>query len=301
MRLFILVSLCVTLHAAIAVAQPYQTEPRPISIIQPGTIVDSGPPNGWTHLIVKSFPRVSSGDLDQIPERDVRLASLMFTALTARVQQGNDGLWQFSEVATGAGTSIGGRDIVIDSSTQKKLGANFGILERMVLKEFDAKQSEALYKVISRHFLVVDTVGAFRVQDRNRMLPLRYAMLVDPPTGRLDSFCWLMDSDASGVSTMAMGDLQWLPQSLVFVPQLHVDASQYNFLGIPSDTAFCSSNIPPGQITMNIPPTAAIPLGKPTFNASDAQAMHQWLGQITTSMRPHYEAAALAQPNTEQR
>ncbi|MEZ6088583.1 MAG: hypothetical protein R3C05_11260 [Pirellulaceae bacterium] len=300
MRASIIIGLWATVQAVVAVAQPYQTDPRPISIIQPGTIVDAGPPEGWTHLIVKSFPRVASGDVNQIPERDMRLAGLMFTALTARVQQGSDGVWRFSEVATGAGTSINGRDVVIDSRTQKQLGANFGILERMLLKEFDAKQSQAVYKVINQNFLVVDTVGAFRAQGVNRMLPLRYAMLTDPRTGRVDTFCWLMDADSSGVSTQAMGELQWLPPSLIFVPQLHVDASQYNFLGIPSDTAFCSTNIPPGRITMKIPAEASKPLGKAVLNADDAQAMHQWLGQIVSSMRPHYEAA-LVQPRTEQR
>ncbi|WP_417730707.1 hypothetical protein [Rosistilla oblonga] len=295
------VSLSVALLPAITFAQPYDVAVRPISVLRPGTIVDQGPPEGWTHLIVKSFPKVASGDVDKIPERDSQLASLMFTALAARTQQTQDGSWQLAEVATGAGTSVRGRDMIVSSDTQQQLGADLGFFARMVLKEFDAKQTQVQYKAISRHFFIVDTIGAFRWENQNRLLPLRYALVLNPQTGHLDTFCWLMDADSSGVSTAAVGSIHWLPQSLVFAPQLHVDYSKYNFLGIPSDTAFCSTNIPPGQVTMNIPADATRVLAQPKLSAQDAASLHGWFNQISTSMRPHYDRAALSKTTTTQR
>ena len=58
-----------------AAGQTFDLSTQPIGLIAPGTVVQHGPPQGWTHLIVKSHPRAASGDLDKIPERDVRLAS----------------------------------------------------------------------------------------------------------------------------------------------------------------------------------------------------------------------------------
>ncbi|QDS88643.1 hypothetical protein EC9_28340 [Rosistilla ulvae] len=294
-------SFTLTLLPALALAQPYDVAARPISVLRPGTLVDNGPPEGWTHLIVKSFPKVASGDVDKIPERDSQLASLMFTALAARTQQTADGSWQLTEIATGAGTSVRGRDMIISSDTQQQLGADLGFFARMVLKEFDAKQTQVQYKTISRHFFVVDTIGAFRWKNENRLLPLRYALVLQPQTGQLDTFCWLMDADATGVSTAAVGSIHWLPKSLVFAPQLHVDYSKYNFLGIPSDTAFCSTNIPPGQVTMNIPADATRVLARPTLSAAEAQSLHGWFNQISTSMRPNYDRAAASDSGTTQR
>ena len=208
-------------------------------------------------------------------------------------------MYAIAEVATGAATSIDRRDVVINMATQQQLGANLGFFARMVLKEFDAKQSEVVYRVRSPHFTIVDTVGAFRWNHQNRLMPLRYALVLDPRSGRLDTFCWLMDADGSGRATTAVGKLQWLPPSLVFSPQLYVDYGQYNFVGIPSDTAFCSTNIPPGQVTMNIPPDAGRVLAKQELTTSEAASLHRWLAQITTAMRSQFDAAGRKQSHLE--
>lgn len=294
-------ALIFTLLPTLAIAQPYDVAPRSVSVLRPGTVVDMSAPQGWTHLIVKSYPKVTAGDVDKIPERDTQLASMMFTALTARTQQAADGMWELAEVATGAGTSVRGRDMIISTDTQQQLGADLSFFGRMVLKEFDAKQVQVQYKTISRHFMIVDTLGAFRLDNQNRMLPLRYALILEPQTGHLSTFCWLMDADASGASTSAVGSIHWLPQSLVFSPQLYVDYSKYNFLGIPSDTAFCSTNIPPGQVRMNIPPDAKRVLARPSLTADEAKSLHGWFTQISTSMRPQYDRAAATDPGITQR
>src|SRR5690348_8783775 len=38
---------------------PYVTEPRAGGVIPPGTVIGTTAPPGWTHLIVKSRPRVA--------------------------------------------------------------------------------------------------------------------------------------------------------------------------------------------------------------------------------------------------
>lgn len=273
-------------------AQNYDTTRRSISLIPPGTVVPQGAPQGWTHLIVKSFPRVASGDLKDVPQRDVNLASLLFTALVAKVERGRDGQFQLTDFATGVGTSIAGKDTIITSSTQKQLGAGLGLLARMVLKEFDAKQSEVVYRARGRQFLIVDTTGAFRLNNQNRMLPLRYAVHVHPQTGQLDTFCWLMNADTSGNSTTVASKMHWMPPSLVFSPQLYADSSQYNFVGIPSDTAFCSTNIPSARLALDVPADARKALALPQLNPSQVESLHRWFLQITSTMRNQFDNAA---------
>jgi len=45
---------------------PYDVTASPVSLVQPGTVVGNTAPEGWTHLILKSRPRVSSGAVSRL-------------------------------------------------------------------------------------------------------------------------------------------------------------------------------------------------------------------------------------------
>ena len=62
--------------------------PTPIKLIAPGTTIGDEAPAPWTHLIVKSQPRVTAGDVEKVSSSQVRLAGLYFMATFARVEHG---------------------------------------------------------------------------------------------------------------------------------------------------------------------------------------------------------------------
>src|SRR5262245_61107658 len=67
----------------------YSVEPRRVGLIQPGTVVGNEPPQGWSHLVIKSFPHPAAGDLAQLSETSNRLASFIITAFVANVKGDN--------------------------------------------------------------------------------------------------------------------------------------------------------------------------------------------------------------------
>src|SRR5689334_6170055 len=48
-------------------AGDYDVTARPPETIPPGTVVGDSPPDGWTHLVIKSLPRVRPGEESRIP------------------------------------------------------------------------------------------------------------------------------------------------------------------------------------------------------------------------------------------
>src|SRR5208337_4377719 len=54
--------------------------------IKPGTIVGRKPPRQWSHLVIKSLPRLSSGDLNTLPDTALRTTALFRTVILADVK-----------------------------------------------------------------------------------------------------------------------------------------------------------------------------------------------------------------------
>src|SRR4051812_26902254 len=60
-------------------------------LLAPGTQVDRTLPPGWTHLVIKSVPRLASGDLDTLPKMATTTATLFRTVLLADVRPVGEG------------------------------------------------------------------------------------------------------------------------------------------------------------------------------------------------------------------
>src|SRR5262249_25835264 len=58
----------------------YDTTPKRLPLLAAHTVVDRGPPEGWSHLILKSYPRPDAGDAEKLNPRVRELAGLYFTA-----------------------------------------------------------------------------------------------------------------------------------------------------------------------------------------------------------------------------
>ena len=179
-------------------AQPtgetYDIRPRPIPIVPHGTIVGDRPPEGWSHLVMKSKPCCNRGDVDKVARRDTDLASLFSHVFLAHVVQGSDDprLWSIRHIAIGIATPIDGKDVVVAPGQSKALGAKLNILERVLLKEIDARLRRITIRVVSPQFAIVDINSAMRFEEKNQQMLLRYALVVEPDSGQLHTFVWLL-------------------------------------------------------------------------------------------------------------
>ena len=258
----------------------YDVQPRRIGLIAPGTVIGNKPPRGWTNIVIKSFPKVGAGDIKKVAANDVKMAGILSTAFLANIKgdRGADGQvrYRLSQAAVGLGATIGGRDVIVSPETQSKLGADFGFLARLVLSGMYKAQKTGVIVARSNTMGLVDTPCLLRYQGVNRNMTLRYALLVSPKSGRLDTLMWLIDLDNQGAYRGVASSVQWLAANKVAKVPLYVDAEEYT-LGIPSDRAFAAVRIPQGQKQITIGRDVAAVLGKQKLTLADAKNAETWL------------------------
>src|SRR5262245_38611875 len=106
------------------------TEPETIA---PGTAVGRSAPVGWSHLIIKSQPRVKPSEVSRVPppplgigkDRVIKQVSWMFTVFTADVtkeEQGQHTRYRLRAIGLGLGTTINGQETVITGDTASQFG-----------------------------------------------------------------------------------------------------------------------------------------------------------------------------------
>ena len=61
------------------------SQPR-LVLLPAATRVGDSPPTGWSHLVIKSIPRLASGDRDSLPSSASKTATVFRTVVLADVQ-----------------------------------------------------------------------------------------------------------------------------------------------------------------------------------------------------------------------
>lgn len=243
--------------AAVAeAADEINVTPRPVAIIPPGTVIANRAPEGWSHLIIKSQPRIAAESRKEVPASTARMASLFFTAMLADVkenrQSGGDAPYSLSGVALGLGTRIDGRDTIVSSDTHAKLGANLGIIEGQVLAGSERRLQEVRCAARSRTMAVLDAPSLLLRNKRHRSVVFRYALLVDPKSGQLDALVWVLEQDPRSEAWQIAGAMQWLPPDKMDDCGLHVDPDEFTF-GVPTSKAFARGEMLRGRQALDLP------------------------------------------------
>ena len=69
----------------IAASAMGMSQPR-LVYLKPGLRITKKPPEGWTHLVIKSIPRLATGDLGSLPAGSKKTATLFRSVLLANVK-----------------------------------------------------------------------------------------------------------------------------------------------------------------------------------------------------------------------
>ncbi|HXD86639.1 MAG TPA: hypothetical protein VN641_09105 [Urbifossiella sp.] len=260
----------------------YDLVARPADAIAPGTIVETKPPPGWSHLIIKSLPRIREDQKELLPALTVDKASWMFTAFLANVtKESVNGRTRhrFQKLGLGLGAAADkGRDTILTADTAVKFGAGLGLfnVNAEILDKGYEVQRKAVLVFSGPTMGLLDTPVWFRCGQDNRLVRYRYALLVDPASGRLDTLLWRLGND-DGIG----GDLEnavWLKPNTVDAAELVVDRQKVR-LGIPGADAFAVTRMPVGR---PVPiPTDLRPLaGQTRFTAEQAHALDTRLRKL---------------------
>ena len=260
----------------------YDVTQRHLAQIPPGTVIGKEAPKGWSNLIIKSYSRPGAGDVRQLSPTADRLARLLFTAILADVQPAKkDGFakgYKLAKVAVGLGTRIGSKDVVITPDTQNQFGANLGLIARVVLRKSQEKLDEIVVVARSTTFQVFDSPSFLAVDDKHKPIVLRYAILVEERTGRLDTLVWAVGRDTDGKYGDPIGSIQWLPANVTGDCILHVDGNEFS-LGQPTERAFAITSPPKGQKEITIRDDLKPLAARPHFSPATAAELESKLRQ----------------------
>ena len=253
--------------------------PKPLDRIEPGTRIGETAPDGWTHLVFKSHPRLQSGAIDALPDFARGLAEFLFSTMTARVAPGDNGRFRLERVAIGLGTRVGSEDVIVSSQTIKQLNVDLGPLRLKSVILATAEERLNLLRVVAAtdSLAIVDAPTLMRLDNRNRDTVFRYLFLVEPETGGLATVTWRIEIDGHGRYLEAASAPVLLTPNLVSTSPLHVDGNEFSAVGIPSDRAFATTKMPPG-VSFPMPKDAAPLAGRLQFT-------HAAAAQLETAFR----------------
>jgi hypothetical protein len=260
----------------------YDVTLRRLAQIPPGTVIDKEAPKGWSDLIIKSYSRPGAGDVSELSSIADNLTRLLFTAIIADVQSdkhGNDARrYRLAKVAVGVGTRIGRKDTIISPDTQNQLGADLGLLARVVLRKTQERLADIAVVVRSPTFVVFDSPIFMFLAGKHKPIVLRYAVLVEERTGRLNTLVWALGREEDGKYTEPIGAIQWLPPNLTGDCILHVDGNEFS-LGQPTERAFAIVSPPRGQKEITIGDDLKPLISRTRFSSATAAELETKLRQ----------------------
>jgi hypothetical protein len=226
----------------------YDVSRRRVEKIEPGTVVEKEAPKGWTYLLAKSRPRLGAGDVDKVPPMVANSASVIFSALVAKVERdpAGQGGFRLTRLGVGVGAKVGGKDIILSPQTQGRFGANLGLVGRVALERSYAHLDEALWVARSPTMGVFDGPGQMLLGGKHRSVVMRNALLIDEKTGRPDPLVWMIELDDEGRYKGVSGDIQFMRLNDQSDTVLHVDANEFA-LGLPTEMSFAMMRVPQGK------------------------------------------------------
>jgi hypothetical protein len=234
---------------------PAISPPRLVKL-PPGTQLDDKPPTGWSHLVLKSIPRLASGDRGSLPAGSSQTATMFRTAILVDVQPVDQDEKEFALARIGVGMCVPQQDhdVVVASDRADALGLRLSMVERIVLEAAEAELAEGRLIARTPTFALFRGPATLLVNGKHRKISLYYAFCVERETGKLRVGVWAM---------LPESEPQQPPQALVKlagdpVYDCQLDVRARRLLNtIPVSWSFAMRSLPPGR-TLRVP----VPVGQ---------------------------------------
>ncbi len=211
--------------------------------IEPGTIVEDTAPKGWSSRIIKTVLSLKSGDVDSLPEFATQTATRLRTVLLADVRRGSDG-YRLRRLGVGLAMKHKGRDAVVSSDSLDPLGVEVSTLDKIVLSRAEQALDRGRLAARTPTFVVYDASVEYFQAKKHRSIYLRYAIVVDPASGRLRTLVWPIAQVP--LERKKPSEMILLPPNTLFRCGVHVQATRLPG-GIPVAWYFAMDGLPPGK------------------------------------------------------
>ena len=250
-----------------------------LEMIAPGSVIDSAPPKGWNHLVVKSIPRLATGDLESLPGTATTTATLFRTVIAADIRPDASGAYRLRRVGLGICMPHQGHDVVVRSATAGRLGISLGTVTSLVLTSAEAELKRGRLIARSPNFAVLRAPAKIAIAGAHHEMLVTYAFLVDETTGELRTVVW---AHAPTAKPRPPGRVVLLKDALIY--RCGLDVSAGRILGAPVSWSFAMGALPPGRV---LPASQALrdrAVGVPK-NAAELRALEQALREAIDDAR----------------
>lgn len=221
-------------------------EPAAIEPLVPGTKLDVKALPQGTHVVFRSTPKASSGDVAKVSQSIRNSLETYVTLVVVETEPDPEHAGRFRRKAHRIGIAKPGEggDTVFTKDTAKQFGISLGLFDRKVLQGREAELATVRSPGASATAALFDYGMFFRRDGKRVPITVRYLSLVDPASGDVQTLYWVLGT-ANDVRQFH-GDTAWvLPKNHVMDWEMHVDGGEVTF-GAPSADAFSSTKLPEG-------------------------------------------------------
>jgi hypothetical protein len=256
--------------------------------LQPGLLIGNKPPQGWSHLVVKSIPRLASGEKDSLPSGSAKTAAYFRTVLVANVKPVDVDERDFELTQIGVGICVPRKgeeqDVVVSADRLEALGLHLSWVEKKVLDACESEMAEGRIIAQTPSFaLFRSPVTVVVTGNEHRKVNLNYAFCVERGTGKLEVGVWTSALEAE--QSRAPGRVRRLSPEPIFDCTMDVRTKKVLGVTVPLTWSFAMSKLPAGQ-DLRVPPALgeliATTARRP--QESDSEELERALGQTLASV-----------------
>ena len=241
--------------------------------LPPGTPVDGSLPEGWSDRVIRSVPRLASGQIATLPDSARASATLFRTAILADVVKGRAG-YVLRQVGVGNAVPFRGRDVVVTPEGPAEVRAALSTVERIVANAAFDEIGRGRLAARTPTFALFRTPAKLVVEGAHQAIDLYYALLVDPATGHLRTHCW---ATLPG-KTAPPRRVTALAPDLVF--DCPLDVAVDGKLGpLNVSWSFAMASPPPGR-AVDVPPDAARLIESTAAGRGEPEALEKALNAL---------------------
>jgi hypothetical protein len=235
-------------------------------MIPSGTTVDGRLPSEWTERVIRSVPRLASGEIETLPASGRKSATLFRTIILAQVA-GKTGAYRLQSLGLGNAVPFKGHEVVVTPEGPPDVRRSFSAVEKLVAGVAYKELTRARIVCRTPTFALLRTPSRLVVGGAHAEVELYYAVLVEPGTGRLMT---LNFSVRSGVAAIPPR-ITRLTRDQTF--DCGLDVAVDGKLGpVNLSWSFAMAAPPPGRMIV-VPPSMARAAEAPLEGRSDAAGL----------------------------
>jgi hypothetical protein len=251
LRMVVITLACLAPFAA-AAADEKPLVPRPITVIEAGTVVDDPDRDRWNRIVLLATPRFTSGDIADVSESIKAAVTEITFAILATVRpvetsvaEGTAPRHELIEVGIGHCMRVNDRlTVVAPDATMAGLSLDF--LGRQVLNAKQKSLGEIACVGSHDTAVVFDAPSLMLRDDDHEDLIVRHLVRIDPQSGTCSTCAWLVSAAEDGSLEPVDEPLRIIEGGTREERPIHVDGQRFTF-GLPTKRAFAVEDMPPGR------------------------------------------------------